>query len=49
MSLALFKRELDGEVSVGSVMQDQVIGWDYEVLVEDDQVMRDRAAPIGFA
>lgn len=46
-ALALFEREFDGEVAVGSGMHDQVICWDDEVPVEYDQVMRDRAAPVG--
>lgn len=46
-ALNLFERALVGEVGVCSDMQDQGIGWDDEVPVEDNHVMRDRAASIG--
>lgn len=40
-ALALFDREMDDEVGVGSGMHSQVIGWDDEVTVDFDQVMTD--------
>lgn len=38
-ALALFERELYGAVGIPSCMHDQVMGWDDEVLVDDDQDM----------
>lgn len=45
-ALALFERELDGEVGVGSGMHDEVIGWDDEMPVDDDHVMTDGHASL---
>lgn len=43
-ALALFERELYGEVGVGSAMHDQVIGWDGKLPVDDDHFMSERNA-----
>lgn len=39
--LALFEREMDGDVDIGSDMHDQVIGWEDKAPVNDEQVMED--------
>lgn len=41
-ALALLERWLEGEIGIGLSIHDQVIGWDDEVPVHDDQVMADR-------
>lgn len=35
---------MEGEVGVGSVMKDEVLGWDDEVSVDEDQIMGTRHA-----
>lgn len=43
-TLVLFESELDGEVGVGSNMQDQVISSDDEDTVDEDEVMAEGVA-----
>lgn len=56
-ALALFERELDGDVGIGSAIQDLVNGLDDKVPVDDDNVIlygqagsaRDARASAGMA